>query len=116
MKTIVAGSRELTSLGPVRVAFKRCSWTITEVVSGDARGVDRMGEIVASALGIPVTKFPADWNKYKRAAGHIRNAAMAKYADALIAIWDGESPGTKNMIDTMRKLGKRVYVRTKRKE
>jgi hypothetical protein len=115
VKTIVAGSRDIVDIKPIRIAFKRCSWEITEVVSGTARGVDRMGEQVAEELGIPVKRFPADWDKFKKAAGHIRNAEMAKYADALIAIWDGESPGTANMIAQMRKLGKRVFVRTSRK-
>ena len=54
--------------------------------------------------------FPADWDKHGRAAGPIRNKQMADYADVLIAVWDGKSRGTKNMIDEMNKLMKPVYI------
>lgn len=60
---------------------------------------------------IPVKRFPADWDRHGRAAGPIRNCQMAQYADALIAIWDGKSRGTKNMIDEMNKCGKPVLIR-----
>lgn len=43
--------------------------------------------------------YPADWKKYGSSAGYIRNDEMAKYADCLIAFWDGKSKGTKHMID-----------------
>jgi hypothetical protein len=55
-------------------------------------------------------RFPADWDTHGRAAGVIRNKQMAEYGDMLIAFWDGESKGTKNMIDTSKKLGLLVYV------
>lgn len=50
--------------------------------------------------------------KASSAAGLKRNGRMADYGDALIAVWDGESPGTKNMIDQMRKRGKLYYIYT----
>jgi len=40
----------------------------------------------------------------------MRNREMAKYADCLLAIWDGISTGTGNMIYEMRALGKPVKV------
>jgi hypothetical protein len=45
--------------------------------------------------------FPADWNKFGKSAGHVRNQAMADYADILLAFWDGKSTGTKSMIKKM---------------
>ena len=54
--------------------------------------------------------FNADWNKHGRAAGPMRNKQMADYADVLIAVWDGQSKGTKNMIDQMNKLNKPVFI------
>lgn len=48
--------------------------------------------------------------------GHIRNAEMADNADALIAYWDGESRGTKNMIETAKTKGLKVYVHKYRQE
>lgn len=72
---------------------------ITEVVSGTALGIDQAAIEWAHGVGIPVRKFPANWNKHGKRAGYLRNEEMADYADALIAIWDGESRGTKHMID-----------------
>ena len=111
MKTIIAGSRGIIGINAVRVAVLRCPWTITEVVSGTARGVDRLGEQWAAENNIPITRFPADWNQFGKSAGYIRNEAMAEYAEALLAIWDGVSKGTGHMIDiaTMKDLEIFVY-------
>jgi hypothetical protein len=81
-----------------------------EIVSGGARGVDTFGEIYARDNCIKVKVFPADWNTHGKKAGYLRNVQMAEYADALLAIWDGESKGTKHMIDTMKRMNKQVYV------
>lgn len=83
-----------------------------EIVSGKAKGADTIGEWFAgmNTNQIKVKGFPADWDKYGRGAGPIRNREMAKYADALIAFWDGKSKGTENMIETARNLGLKVKV------
>lgn len=82
----------------------------TVVLSGDARGVDRMGEMWARLNFVRVERYPAQWEVYGKRAGPIRNAEMASNADALIAVWDGSSRGTAHMIDTAKKKGLRVYV------
>lgn len=105
MKTIVAGSREGIPPEAVMRAIESCPWVITQVVSGRARGVDASGEIAADALGIPVAIFPADWTTHGKAAGPIRNRQMLDYADALIAVWDGKSRGTANMVGIARAKG-----------
>lgn len=110
MKVIIAGSRELTSPVLVPKAIAASGFDVTEVVSGTARGVDRLGEWWAEFNLIPVVKFPADWGTHGKSAGMIRNHEMALYADALIAIWDGKSRGTQHMILDMQKTGKPVYV------
>ena len=110
MKTIIAGSRDMTpTLEDVRTLNKFLT-SISEVVSGTARGADKFGEDWAKAHGIPLKKFPADWNKYGRPAGPIRNKQMAKYADQLIAFLYPDSRGTANMIKQARKLGLKVYI------
>ena len=81
-----------------------------EVVSGGCRGPDQMGEVWAKHRGIPVQLFPADWKLHGKSAGPIRNKRMAEYADALVAIWDGSSHGTANMIGLMRRMGKPTIV------
>ncbi len=80
------------------------------IVSGTARGADRLGERYARERGYEIRQFPADWLNDEKKAGPIRNAKMADNADALIAFWDGTSRGTKNMIDTARRKGLAVRV------
>ena len=80
------------------------------VVSGTANGADKLGEVWATHRLLEIKRFPANWEKYGRGAGHIRNSEMADYADALICFWDGISKGSENMIQTMTKLGKSVRV------
>ena len=110
MKTIVAGSRGVTNPKHLIDALCECGWWPTEVVSGTARGADQMGEAWAYSNRVPVRRFPADWNRHGKIAGMLRNAEMANYAEALIALWYGESRGTKNMIDTARRQGLKVHV------
>jgi glycerophosphoryl diester phosphodiesterase len=112
MKVIIAGSRTITDAYLVRKAVEDSGFTVTEVVCGLARGADQLGRLYAQRNKIPVKEFPADWKKFGRAAGVKRNREMALYADALIAVWDGYSRGTKNMIETAKSLGLRVYVHT----
>lgn len=113
MKTIIAGSRTITDHLPVRKAIAQAQakgLVITEVVSGGARGTDTLGEQWAYYRGIPVKRFNADWDRYGRSAGYRRNEQMARYAEALVAVWDGTSPGTRHMIELARRLGLRVHV------
>jgi len=109
MKTIIAGSRDCFDTNAVDRAVLGSGFDITEIVSGGCRGADQSGELFAERNGIPVKRFPY-LGQYGRAGGPIRNDQMARYADALIAIWDGRSRGTKNMIDLAKKHGLRVYV------
>lgn len=113
MKTIIAGSRKIHSYHIVVWAIRnaiRDGIEITEVVSGGAEGVDKLGEFYAKMHKLPVKKFPADWNKHGKRAGPIRNQQMADYADALIAVWDGKSRGTKDMIERAQAKGLHVFV------
>ncbi len=111
MKLIIAGSREL-SLWPEDIddgfdEFVLSRLDVTEVVSGGARGVDDSGEAWAAARGLRVKRFPADWNRYGKAAGSIRNEQMARYADAAILFFkEKPSPGTSNMLAWMTILRK----------
>lgn len=111
MKVIIAGSRDITDFFFLDRFIKDSLNVedITEIVSGKAKGVDRLGEIWAYKNGIPVKEFPANWMKYGKKAGIMRNHLMAEYADALVAIWDGKSVGTQNMINKMMYLNKPVY-------
>jgi hypothetical protein len=110
-KLIIAGSRDATeqevreALAQIRIAY------VSEVVSGACpTGADFWGEMWARENGIPVKRFPADWRRHGRAAGPIRNRDMADYGEALAAIWNGISTGTKGMIREMEQRKKPVLV------
>lgn len=117
-KLIIAGTRSFNDYELLRsilstLFMKRRCWTIDwneEIVSGGAPGADALAVRYAMEASIPFNVFPADWKKYGRAAGPIRNKQMAEYADAAIVFWDGKSRGTQNMIQQMRDLGKPVEV------
>lgn len=112
MKVIIAGSRTITDYDLIcRMCDRILSeQTDIEIVSGTARGVDKLGERYAKERDYILHKFPADWDKYGKGAGYLRNEEMAKYADALIAFWDGSSKGTKNMIDLANRYGLKIRV------
>ena len=116
MKLIIAGSRTFTdypkflkaleSDPQLQAAFKN----VTEIVCGGAKGADALGARYAFENKIKLKMFPADWDTHGKAAGPIRNAQMADYADSLLAFWDGQSRGTKNMMEQMFKRGKAYQV------
>jgi predicted Rossmann-fold nucleotide-binding protein len=113
MKVIIAGSRSISNYKTVCDAVRESGFVISEVVSGGAKGVDKLGERFAKEHNIPVKVFPADWKNievegavikhnsygsYNALAGHMRNQQMAEYADALIAVIENNSSGTLDMI------------------
>ena len=106
MKIIIAGSRNFTDYKKLSEICDNIlqDQTDVEIVSGAYyKGADLLGEQYAAEKGFRLTKFPADWKSFGRAAGPKRNEQMAKYADALIAFWDGKSKGTKHMIEKAKK-------------
>lgn len=109
---IIAGSRSFNNYEKFADALNDLSYFLdpTAVFSGLAHGADTMALRWAAEEDLPVKKFPADWDKYGKAAGPIRNEQMAQEADALVAFWDGESRGTKSMIDLALKNGLFVVV------
>ncbi len=123
IKVIVAGNRDFDNGGIFENAM---TWLLPsdsdyaesiEIISGGCTGADALAEIYAKEWDIPLKVFPADWKKYGKYAGPIRNEEMAVYASSdeddwgmLIAFWDGKSRGTKNMIDIAFKYGLDVHV------
>jgi hypothetical protein len=123
MKVIVAGSRRITDYPLVHTILDNTAITyrlfVEELVNGLANGVDKLARQWAVFHGIPPKDFPADWNNlttpgaiirtnkygsYNLRAGYDRNEAMAKYVESsgggvLIAIWDGYSGGTRDMVE-----------------
>lgn len=111
MKVIIAGSRTISDASLVVDAVIESGFEITHIISGDAPGVDSIGAMLGEVMEIPVLHFPAEWDEYGNSAGIFRNGKMAIEADALVAVWDGKSPGTSNMISRMQRMEKTVYVK-----
>lgn len=111
MRVIVAGGRDFMDCAIVAEAIESSGFEPTVIVSGRAKGVDQCGEKYAAKHGLKVHAYPPDWSKHGNAAGPIRNAQMADNADALVAVWDNRSPGTKSMIGLAKRKGLKVYIR-----
>lgn len=123
MKLIIAGSRSLDKLTVSDLESIICNTlpsetvdSLTEIVSGHAKGIDQLGEQWAVKNKIPVKLFIPEWtNKangtFNKAAGHIRNRQMGDYADvALVIMQKPGSNGSQGMIDYMNKLKKPCFV------
>lgn len=110
-KVIIAGGRDFNNyeLLKEKVDFLLQNKGEIEIVSGAARGADKLGERYAKEKGYPINSHPANWDLYGKSAGYIRNKEMAKYANALIAFWDGKSKGTNHMINLAKECG--IFVR-----
>lgn len=80
------------------------------IVAGHASGADSLGEKLAVDHNLHCELHPADWERLGKAAGPIRNAEMADVSDALIAFWNGQSRGTKSMIELAKRKGLQVAV------
>lgn len=114
MKIIIAGSRSFDNYSVLEEYCDQVIDSLKEVgiiiVSGTAKGADKLGERYAKNKGFKIAPFPADWDKFGKSAGYKRNEQMALYSDVLIAFWDGSSKGTKHMIDLAKKHNLKVFV------
>jgi len=108
-RVAIVGSRGYSNLEAVR-AYVRSLPKDTVVVSGGAAGVDITAEITAKDCGLAVVVWPADWARYGRRAGLLRNIQVVENCDRVVAFWDGKSRGTAHSIDLARKAGKPVEV------
>lgn len=123
LKVVVCGPRDFNDSDVVFAAIEKSGFSISEIVSGGATGVDTIGEHWAREKGISVTRFLPDWSnidvpgavvkqnrqgKYNAKAGFDRNQKMAEYADAVIAI-DLDTNGTSDMIERAEKAGLKIF-------
>ena len=109
-KVIVAGSRDFTDYTRMCKVLDEVIEKDDIIISGGARGADRIGEQYAHDTGLEIVVMLADWDKWGKSAGYRRNEEMAKVADGLVAFWDGNSKGTKHMIDLARKYKLQVVI------
>jgi len=125
MRIIIAGSR---SFDDYKLLKNKCNeilfqllqesqfkqFSEIEIISGTAKGADQLGERFAKEHNFKLRRFPANWKLYGKQAGYLRNVQMAEYAKedngVLIAFHNGESKGTKHMINIAKKHKLRVFV------
>jgi len=124
-KVIIAGSRTITDYNIVKQSIRESGFKIDEIVCGDAKGVDELGNKYGIQNNIPIKHFPAKWNEigknepiklktnkygkvYNALAGHNRNKEMARYASHLILIHNN-SPGSLNMLKLAKQYNLKIY-------
>lgn len=115
-RIVVAGCRDYNDYDEAKAYIDMCIEKIKSkheivFVSGSCRGADRLGERYAEDNGYKIERYPAQWSKYGRCAGLIRNKEMAEVGDYIICFWDGKSRGTKSMIDIANRMGKNISVK-----
>ena len=117
MKTnriIISGSRNYNDYyyfeKKVNKMLSTLDKTDLEIVSGCAIGPDTMAIRYAKENNIPIKRFPAEWSKYGKGAGMIRNELMAAYSTHCIAFWDRASRGTENMIIQAKKKDLKLRI------
>jgi hypothetical protein len=129
-KLIIAGSRSIKDYAVTRAAIIESGlWAKygkkIHVISGEAEGPDKHGEIFAEKAGLKLSKKPAKWGNikapgavvrhnsrgaYNALAGHWRNQEMADIADAVLVVWDGKSTGSLDMLHRMLAMEKPCYL------
>jgi predicted Rossmann fold nucleotide-binding protein DprA/Smf involved in DNA uptake len=81
------------------------------IVTGGARGADRMADEIAGSLGLDREVFPANWARDHKVAGYVRNSRMIRSKpDLVLAFWDGSSSGTRHTVKLARDQGVEVEV------
>ena len=117
-RVIIAGSRTFRTEAHYKMLQAQMDSLICEfglpdeIVSGTAQGADRLGERYAIENSIKIKRFQPDWDTYGKSAGYIRNEDMAKYGTCLVVFWDGQSKGTRHMIEQAGKKGLDVILTT----
>lgn len=111
MRLVIAGGREFDDYALLKSAVAEAlgehPLNQLEVVSGAARGADRLGERWARENGVALRQFPADWNQHGKRAGYLRNEEMADYADAVLVLPGGR--GTDHMAQSAKRRGLRLF-------
>lgn len=115
-RVVIAGCRDYENYKEAKEYIDFCLYEIRKeneiiIVSGGATGADSLGERYAEENGYKIEKHPAEWSKFGKRAGPIRNKQMAEIGDYVICFWNGKSRGTKSMIDFAKVLKKPIKIK-----
>jgi hypothetical protein len=115
MKLAIVGSRSILDPKITHQAIKlfiaQSSRQVTEIVSGGATGVDTHAKDYALTYEIKFTPFYPDMSLYPpKIAPLARNTQIAAYCDEMLAVWDGHSRGTIDVMKKAHTLSKPVYI------
>jgi YspA, cpYpsA-related SLOG family len=110
MKTAIVGTRTADNYEALKNIMDDLIPKPTEIISGGASGADKMAERYAKENKLKMSIIKPDWQTHGKSAGPIRNLEIVAMCERMVAIWDGESRGTKHSIEAARKDGKLVVV------
>ena len=102
MKLLIIGSRTITDFDLSRYVPEET----TLIISGGAKGIDTLAERYADEKGIEKLIIRPEYQKFGKAAPIKRNEQMVDLSDVVLAVWDGESRGTKYTLNYCEKIGK----------
>ena len=106
----MVGSRDFDNINLMHDVLSQRYGTDIHIVSGGARGADKLAEQYAKEHDLEITVLKPDWKKYRKGAGLIRNTAIVELADEVCAFWNGQSKGTQDSIEKAKFLKKPVHV------
>lgn len=115
-RVVIAGCRYYENYEEASVFIDACISNIRKeyeivIVSGGAKGADALGERYGLENGFMIERYAAEWEKYGKSAGPKRNRVMAEISDYIICFWDGQSKGTKSMIEYAKYYKKPLRVK-----
>ena len=112
VRLLICGDRNWSSGDAIREIIKQYNPSV--IIEGEARGADTLARLAGETLGIEVLRFPADWDKYGKAAGPIRNSQMLKEGNPDVVVGFhykiNDSKGTRDMLTRAKKAGKATFI------
>lgn len=107
MKLLVCGGRDYSDRERLKLAMNQAVVGVTEVVviHGGARGADTLAGEIAKAAGVPTQVFLADWDRFGKRAGFLRNTKMLEEGKPDIVLAAPGGAGTRMMIEIAKRAG-----------
>lgn len=113
MRILITGSRNFNDFDLMKKTLKQFKNKKVTIVHGDCRGADKIAGFLGKELGFNIEPHPADWKKYGKSAGPIRNTEMVNSnIDLVLAFPVGNSKGTKDCLEKARRKGISTIVVT----